>query len=208
MPTFFPLAIMSSNQERLDQDLLSDLVSSVFAVVTLVKRKKKHVALLQPRMSSSFNLFSKLDCAPIKDSLLLTHARMHDLTCENEVGGCRGAAGFGQWASNGHMGLSPSLHNNSAGPCGYIPALDIFSKNIPSLQPPSCKTHWNRFLSTSGTESNEAYKASQQYTPLMWLYHVEIVGSDNNGWPFLLHLSEKAVKKKKLIKSTNKGRRQ
>lgn len=121
-------------------------------------------------------------CASIKDSLLLTHACMHDLMCENEVGGCRGAAGFGQWASNGRMGLSPSLRNNSAGPCGYIPVLDIFSKNIPSLQPRSCKIHLNHFLSTSETESNEAYKASQRYTLLMWLYHVEIVGSDNNGW--------------------------
>lgn len=113
-----------------------------------------------PASTSSPNL-TLTPCASIKNSLLLTHACMNDLMCENEVGGCRGAAGFGQWASNGHMGLSPSLHNNSAGPCGYIPVLDIFSKNIPSLQPHSCKIHWNHFLSTSETESNEAYKASQ-----------------------------------------------
>lgn len=146
------------------------------------------MALLQPRMSSSFNLFSKFDfntmCIHQGFTTAYTrmHACMHDLMCENEVGGCRGAAGFGQWASNGRMGLSPSLCNNSAGPCGYIPVLDIFSKNIPSLQPHSCKIHLSRFLSTSETESNEAYKASQRCTLLMWLYHVEIVSSDNNGW--------------------------
>lgn len=210
MPTLFPLAIMSSNQERLNQDLQSDLVSSVFAVVTLAKKKRSmwhfYSQECLPASTSSPSL-TLTPCASIKDSLLLTHACMHDLMCENEVGGCIGAAGFGQWASNGHMGLSPSLRNNSAGPCGYIPVLDIFSKNIPSLQPHSCKIHLNRFLSTSETESNEAHKASQQYTLLMWLCHVEIVGSDNNGWWFLLHLSEKADKKN-LIKSTNKGRRQ
>lgn len=106
----------------------------------------------------------------------------------------------------------PSLHSNSAGPCGHIPVLDIFSKNIPSLQPPSCKRHWNRFLSTSEMESNQVYKAPQQYTLLMWLYYAEMIGSDNNGWPSLLSLAQKAVtkqalKKKIWLHQTNKGRR-
>lgn len=50
-------------------------------------------------------------------------------------------AGGGWWGgSDGHMRPTPSLHNNSAGSCGYIPVLDIFSKNNLSLTAAKVKT--------------------------------------------------------------------
>lgn len=68
----------------------------------------------------------------------------------------KGVVAEGQWASDCHMGLTPSLYNNSAGPCGHFPVPDIFSKNTPSLQPHSCKSLLKHLLSTSETESNKA----------------------------------------------------